>query len=582
VPFRRLLLTGGLALLLLADAGARETASGEGAARNFRHVADGGIVGAPAVDRDGTVYCATDGGSLLKIGPQGEVVWARSTGGRPRLFLRTGDGALVVVFTGGGFEVYNPAGGKIAGAEAPRRGAAPSAVFETPEGRLLFAYPDGLCVVLTTRGRRLHVIPDTGPHSCLPAAGRDRIAFGAADGSVRVFRFSGRQEPGPSPAVSAVPAGLSAPGDPEDPGAAPPAALAWTGDGRLAVVREDGGFSLHPSRLGTPGETRLPFVAAGVFPVGEDRFFFPGTRGGLAYGSEGAVEVLEGPSRRIAGAVAGSGGLFFAFHETGELTAYDASGRRLFAVPLAGRPGGMSLSGDGRFLAVGGGDWVVNLFEFVRYGAEPEAPVPLRESGRGGDGEEEYREDPDYLYLLAEASSSRAPRKSAALGDLERRFREGDFGRSLPYAERLLRLLAEEPFARTGAPNYPDIRLRAIRLLGLLGSSRDMDFLADLLLRETDGAVLSGLLEAMGDLGVDPRGKGSGSVSILLDRSRVPPDSRTALGIVSALEGMVSYQGQLPPPAAAAAVRLLSSGKYPQALRERLLRLVRPVSPGER
>ena len=44
--------------------------------------------------------------------------------------------------------------------------------------------------------------------------------------------------------------------------------------------------------------------------------------------------------------------------------------------------------------------------------------------------------------------------------------------------------------------------------------------LADLLLRETDGAVLSGLLEAMGDLGVDPRGKGSGSVSILLDRSR--------------------------------------------------------------
>jgi hypothetical protein len=236
---------------------------------------------------------------------------------------------------------------------------------------------------------------------------------------------------------------------------------------------------------------------------------------------------------------------------------------------------------------VGNADWVVNLFEFISYGTGSEGGGAGPEDAAGGKAgtekrEDEFRTDYDYLYLLAGAASPSAHRKGEVLEELEMRFAEGAFGRSLPYASDVLRALAAEPYSGGRKRNYADVRLRAVSLLGRMGSSRDMEFLADLLVREIDEVVVSGILEAMGNLRSDPDGGAAEGILRFLEKKAGPPGPRTAGAIAEALDGIASYHGRVSPGAAAAASRLLSSGDYPPPLREKLLGPGRGQSAGGR
>jgi outer membrane protein assembly factor BamB len=103
-------------------------------------------------------------------------------------------------------------------------------------------------------------------------------------------------------------------------------------------------------------------------------------------------------------------------------------------------------------------------------------------------------------------------------------------------------------------PVRPDHRVEALRLLGFLGSRETIPFLADLDARDREGAIKAAAAEAIGRIGVDPKGHALRAFNALV----FPPSSyrdETVLAATAAAAGaLCRFSG---PPLSAAGIRLL-------------------------
>jgi outer membrane protein assembly factor BamB len=503
--------------------------------RAFRFAADGIPVGTPIVENDGTVYCATDGGTLYAVTPSGAVRWNARLGGRPVLLFKTRDGIMLIATGKGRIEGYNRRGAKVVDFSVDPEGKGILSVFEAPGGRVLAALKDGSFHLYTIAGKRLLSWKVPVPYSCPPVLSSDgHIAYGTEDGRILVYGLSGVK-------IREYPAGSRV------------RALAWEGDGSIAAALRDGGVAFF-SPEGTVFD-------GGTFQEHLD-FLRPLSSGEtLALGTSGDLFLL-GPDKRERWSFRGRGILGFTHDEegniftvgnTGQISGLDIRGNRLWTSSLPGFTGGPGISENGRYLAVGSSDWVLNMFEFLRFGEKPLA-LEKKNFSEGplntDPARSVYKRDLDYIFLMERASSPYLNRKSECIAELEDRFNRGRMGKSLDYASEVLAYIILEPYPGRGfsgmrsAPDLPDIRIRAVRLMGRLGSRIDGKFLLELLSFEPDTSVVTEIIRALGVMRRDPDRAIRQGILVSLFSSAALPPSPAAYGVLETLEAIVEFQGQ--------------------------------------
>ena len=124
------------------------------------------VDGTPAVDDDGAVYVGTDGNEVVRLGDDGQIVWATPVGGYVRGALsvaRNGD-VLAGVYGPSPRLVRLSSGGSLLGAFAvPGSGAPESGVhgaaLEDVDGALLFGGQDGAVYAIGADGTERWRVP---------------------------------------------------------------------------------------------------------------------------------------------------------------------------------------------------------------------------------------------------------------------------------------------------------------------------------------------------------------------------------------------------------------------------------------
>ena len=543
-------------VLFLGAAGTAVRA--QGVTGSFRFVADGAVTESPVVEDDGTVYCVSDGGSLYRVGPDGVLQWSRRLRGRPRAFLRKSDGTLLIVSTQGAVEGYNPSGSRVVDFTVRRDGRDILSLHESAGGRIMPVFRSGRFEIYSGSGKLLAGWRAPAEISSPPLVQGSLTVCGLIDGRVLLYRGTGRMER-------------------EIAGTVPVEKIERAGDGSIVLLRKNGRLEV----ISMDGSLRmgktLPDSPAGILvrPAG----------GYYIYGGEGRVYCLDGDGRELwnlgtrggrpSGAALDSRENLFITGEKGILEAFTSLGSPLWSADIRGRPGFPAFSPSDRFLAVGGSEWVLHLFEFIGYGpGSPVVPGPAAKGPpRRDPRDSEYRGDPDFIFLLRMAESRYAGRKREVLDDLEKRHGRENFGRSLDYSSEVLRYLSAEPHIVRGRPNMPDIRIQALELLGMLGDSRDREFLAELLLRERDDAVLPAVLSAIAAVRSDLGEVMRRGMSLYLQSRPLPIPPRIAGSFLSALESIMRYHGSPGEEGKAVLLRLLSDG--PSAVHFRIRDLLK-------
>jgi hypothetical protein len=531
---------------------------------------------------DGTLYCVSDGASILRVDKNMKTLWSRRMGGRPALVFRQQDGVILTVTEKGRVEGYSRLGDLLINFALPwqditGRGEEHTTASlllrleETPEGWIYIFTVDGRCAVFSRGGGLLAQWKTPQTPACPPVVYRGKIVCALEDGSLRAYKPSGR------PAW-------------ETEAAAPALLLAVNPyTHTLAAARKDGRFESYAvSPVDTPQAAggqpvrlllrrSLPFETAHILSLESGGHVLVG-RGGriITLNAEGEfTEDFFLKDGRPAGAATDGKNALFLAEQNGKLSSYSLAGAPLWTTTLTGKPGTPTLSPSSRYLAVGTHDWVVQRFEFVQYGragvrltpaaAPPADPLKIHASSSL------YRGEYDFIYFMDRAASDDAEKKKECLDIAAGRLDKGNLNLSLDYVSVVLRYLAAEPYARQGAKSYPDLRARALRLLAAVGDAENRDFFSAFLTQEKDEFITRAVLGAMGAQRSDPdEVMRRGIYSYVQSNPR--PAGRLGAAVVDALDEISAYHGGLGQYGRAALMRLLENSSA--ALRRRIQSLL--------
>jgi outer membrane protein assembly factor BamB len=111
-------------------------------------------------------------------------------------------------------------------------------------------------------------------------------------------------------------------------------------------------------------------------------------------------------------------------------------------------------------------------------------------------------------------------------------------------------------------PNYSPVRppirvpqrIELIRLLARMGSRETIPFLANLFYRDPEPSIKAACCEAIGRIGVDPKGDAIRAYSVLLSPDNANQDPMTLIAAASSAAALARFSG---PPLAIAGIRLL-------------------------
>ncbi|MDR2403309.1 MAG: PQQ-binding-like beta-propeller repeat protein [Spirochaetaceae bacterium] len=234
-------------------------------------------------------------------------------------------------------------------------------------------------------------------------------------------------------------------------------------------------------------------------------------------------------------------------------TAFAAGGRRrwLFRTPEA--TGIPALSDEG-LLYVCGNDRNIRIYKVdnqVRniprsmYGPDPEGSYGLGNPPPSPWVNNPDRFDEKELAVMFERIDSAA--KNGQVGENE-----------TAYTAYLMEMTA----GILNNPNYSPVRppirvpqrVELIRLLGRMGSRETIPFLANLFYRDPEPSIKAACCEAIGRIGVDPKGDAIRAYSVLLSPDNANLDPMTLIAAASSAAALARFSG---PPLAVASIRLL-------------------------
>jgi outer membrane protein assembly factor BamB len=111
------------------------------------------------------------------------------------------------------------------------------------------------------------------------------------------------------------------------------------------------------------------------------------------------------------------------------------------------------------------------------------------------------------------------------------------------------------------APVKVPMRVQFLHLLGYMGSRETIPFLADIYNKDPEPAIKAACCEAIGRIGVDPKGDAVQAYTFLLSRDNANRDSQTLLSATDSITALCRFSG---PPLASDGVALLTAiATYP-------------------
>jgi outer membrane protein assembly factor BamB len=143
---------------------------------------------------------------------------------------------------------------------------------------------------------------------------------------------------------------------------------------------------------------------------------------------------------------------------------------------------------------------------------------------------------------------------------IERDIRAGNVGENEPayvaYLMEMIGYFLNNPhLSLVRAPIKVPQRIELIRLLGRMGSRETIKFLVTIYNRDPEPSIKAACCEAIGLIGVDPKGEAVQAYTFLLSRDNANRDSQTLLSAADSIAALCRFSG---PPLAADGILLLT------------------------
>jgi outer membrane protein assembly factor BamB len=530
----------------------------------WRQALGGSVIGLPAAQVQSAVV-ALDSGSIKAYSSGGRPLWAYNAGGRISPHVsRSREGTCYLSRTSGVFIAVNRAGRELwrRSPGAPLSGPAvpgwDGRIF-VPTGKRLSCY--------TNSGNLLWRKEFDSPMALQPRPGMrggiltvlesGELLFVDPFGRIAGYRLSAVPRAvvpvggaGGDRALALYPSGAAELIDPENPGRrpyvlprlpAPPLAAESRGN-QAAVLMEDGGVILVSGEDGS------------FLWTGESHTGGAGTQAAMIFDERG-VYVL---SRQ------GAAG-------------FTADGRRLWFIRLDGAAS-IPAFGDDGILYSGGGDWILYAYKLedrVRQRKQSLfGPAPEGSYGTGNPPPSPWA---DFYYRFDEKELD------TQLDLVEKAIREGQVGEEeLAFTAYLMEAAgagAENPQGSPRSPVQVRHRVRALRLLSLIGSGETVPFLSRLFSRDGEPLIRAAAAEAIGGIGLDPDGLALRSFMNSLVSPSSSRDEQVQLAIAAAAGALCRFSG---PPLSDTGIKilnLLTVDSRPGLVRQRAWRELASLRP---
>jgi outer membrane protein assembly factor BamB len=518
----------------------------------WRQVLGGAALARPAAQL-GSIVIVCEGGLIKAFGSTGSFLWEYKAGGRLQPFItRAASGASYVCRSNGLFLAINRAGRRLWQTNLKGVMAAPPL---TGWDDRIFIFLSGRLLCFTATGTRLWQLNVESPLATPPVPdGTGGVAAVLEDGAfIRVDAF-GQLLSAP---LDAIPFALL-PLTPKAEGKAAIAAL--YSDGLMELITgygDSGGKSARGflARLPKPplAAVEQDGLIAALLTGGELALFSPekgvlwSTATALAAGENQGIELTWNED-----------GIYLLSKNGGE--GYNLKGERLWSMQLQGSSTVPIL--ENGVLYSCGKDWIFYAYRLeggTRLAASQNAAsYSLKAAGDYGLG----KVPPD----AKEQNIIRAGFLSDILDTIDARVRQGNIGASEPLSTETLIGVADGSGLR--AENI-DQRLKAISILGLIGSRETVPFLAGLFRREKDVRIKGAAAEAIGAIGVDPDGSAFAVFTEFLMMPHIYSQERLLSNLAASIGSLCRFSG---PPLSGRGIPLLVSltdASQPKSVRRR-------------
>jgi outer membrane protein assembly factor BamB len=258
-------------------------------------------------------------------------------------------------------------------------------------------------------------------------------------------------------------------------------------------------------------------------------------------------------------------------------TGFTGDGRRLWFIRLE-RAAAIPAFGDDGVLYSGGEDWILYAYRLedrvLRQEQSLYGPAPLGTYGTGNPPPSPWA---DYYFRFDEDELERQFSQIEAALAAHRIGEE-----ELAYTARLMEIAgsASGPGAsRTRPPVQVNHRVRALRLLAVLGSRETIPFLTNLFRRDDEPVIKAAAAEAIGRIGIDPDGVALQAFTAAVFPSGPVRDEQVLISVAAATGALCRFSG---PPLSDMGVNILSlltADNQPATVRQQARRELAALRP---
>jgi outer membrane protein assembly factor BamB len=256
---------------------------------------------------------------------------------------------------------------------------------------------------------------------------------------------------------------------------------------------------------------------------------------------------------------------------------FTADGRRLWYIRLQGAAA-IPAFGDDGILYSGGGDWILYAYKLEdRVRQQKQALYGPAPEGSYGTGNPPPSPWADFYYRFDERELD------ARLDLVEKAIGEGRVGEEeLAFTAYLMEAATagtENPHGSPHPPVQVRHRVRALRLLSLIGSGETVPFLSRLFSRDREPLVRAAAAEAVAGIGLDPDGLALRSFMNFLVSPPSGQDEQVQIAVAAAAGALCRFSG---PPLSGTGIKvlnLLTADSRPGPVRQRAWRELTALRP---
>ena len=188
--------------------------------------------------------------------------------------------------------------------------------------------------------------------------------------------------------------------------------------------------------------------------------------------------------------------------------------------------------------------------------------------------EELYLQNAELRIIREQAVAQERDMKLLALDNIQEMLDEGKLSTGAPEAHFVLDYLSGEGLTHQVTENrrlinyYPEVRRRAVNLLGQLGGATSQATLVYVLYNDIEPMVMAEAAYALGQLGNNEDNMASRAIAnVILFEDYSLPDNNLAFASLLAFEKLAAANGGLNDPAAFEAIIKIAQGNYIRKVR---------------